>query len=332
MNIQRQKEQENGNGFQAESYLAPETLLQLNPFELRARMIVEGIRSGSHTSPHQGLSVEFKQHRPYVPGDDLKHLDWRVLARSDRPTIKQYEQETTLDVSILVDCSASMRFGSLKMKSGWGGTKSRTNNPTWTKYDHATAVSAALSWMSLQQSDRVGLNLFSEGLVHSVSRRSTGDQWRQIISALSRQPVETGTNFERSLEHILSTIKNRSLIILISDFLQDPAGLRNSIARVKHQKNDLICIQVLDDQEIHFNIDDSTAFVGLEGEGRIKLDPETIRDAYIERLNNHNNMLKETVQNFSFDYLLMNTHKSVGPAISKLAARRMNWLKSRHAR
>ena len=100
----------------AESYLSPETLSQLAPFDLRARMIVEGIRSGSHTSPLRGMSVEFEQHRPYVPGDDLRHLDWKVYGRSDRLAIKQYEQETTLDVILLVDCSASMKFGTLGVR------------------------------------------------------------------------------------------------------------------------------------------------------------------------------------------------------------------------
>jgi uncharacterized protein (DUF58 family) len=319
-------------GFQTESYLAPETLVQLSTLELRARMIVEGIRSGSHTSPHQGMSVEFKQHRQYVPGDDLKHLDWRVYARSDRPTIKQYEQETTLDVSLLVDCSASMRFGSLKMKKGWGGTRSNTNERVWTKYDHATAVSAAISWMSLQQSDRVGLNLFAEDLVTSTSTRSTNDQWRRIITTLSSEPVDNGTEIERSVEHALSMIKNRSLIIIISDFLQDPDEIRNSIARIRHHNHDLICIQLLDDQELNLDITAPTTFVDIEGDERVNIDPNTIRDVYQEKLNTHNTNIKEMLLDFGYDHLLMNTHESVGPALTLLAARRMNWLKSRHVR
>lgn len=318
--------------FQAESYLAPETLVQLSTLELRARMIVEGIRSGSHTSPHQGMSVEFKQHRQYVPGDDLKHLDWRVFARSDRPTIKQYEQETTLDVSILVDCSASMRFGSLGMKKGWGGTQSEIDGKIWTKYDHATAVSAAVAWMSLQQSDRVGVALFAEDLVSSTSTRSSNDQWRNIVSTLSNGTVADETNLERSVEHMLSLTRNRSLIILVSDFLQDEDSIRNSIARIRHHKHDLMCIQTLDESELTLDIDDSTTFDGLEGEGVIHLDPTVIRETYIEQLNTHNRMIEGILLDYGYDYQLMNTHKSVGPALTQLAARRMNWLRSRHVR
>ena len=320
------------SGFQAESYLAPETLLQLSTFELRARMIVEGIRSGSHTSPHQGMSVEFKQHRSYVPGDDLKHLDWRVYARSDRPTIKQYEQETTLDVLILVDCSASMRFGSLTMKSGWGGTRTNDSTKTWTKYDHATAVSAALSWMSLQQSDRVGVNLFADELLTTTPTRSSNDQWRQIVSTLSNEPVDRGTDFERSIEHALSKIKNRSLIIIISDFLQDVERIRNSIARIRHHNHDLVCIQLLDQAELTLDMKDTTSFVGLETDEVIHVDPNVIREKYKEHLNDHNRLIETMLVDFGYDYLLMNTHESVGPAITHLASRRMNWLNSRHAR
>ena len=127
----------------AEEYLAPETLAQLAPFELRAKMIVEGITSGTHRSPYQGLAVEFAQHRPYVAGDNLRHLDWKVFGRSDKLYLKQYQQETNLDVVILVDGSASMRFGTMKVKPGWGGTEASRAAGTWTKWDCATATAVA---------------------------------------------------------------------------------------------------------------------------------------------------------------------------------------------
>jgi len=126
----------------AENYLAPETLAQLGPFELRARMIVEGVMSGMHRSPYQGMAVEFAQHRQYVAGDDLKHLDWKVYGRSDKLYVKQYQQETNLDVILLIDCSASMSYGSLKVKSNWGGTEASKLTTNWTKFDCATAVAA----------------------------------------------------------------------------------------------------------------------------------------------------------------------------------------------
>ena len=130
----------------AEQYLAPETLSQLAPFEMRAKMIVEGVMNGMHRSPYQGLAVEFAEHRQYVPGDETRHLDWKVFGRTDKLYLKQYQQETNLDIILLVDASGSMRYGSLDEKTGWGGTKAGRSTSTWTKYDHATATSAALAF------------------------------------------------------------------------------------------------------------------------------------------------------------------------------------------
>lgn len=315
----------------ADSYLAPETLLQLSSFELRAKMIVEGVRSGLHASPHQGMSVEFNQHRPYTPGDDLRHLDWKVYGRSDRLTIKQYEQETTLDVILMVDCSASMRFGSMVAKEGWGGTDGSRASGRWTKFDHATATATALAWMALQNTDRVGVHLFAEGIENSIAQRSSRSQWRQIVSLLSRQAVDKGTDINTSVDQVLSLVSNRSLFIIISDFLEDPATLRSTIAKFHHKRHDLICIQVLDREELEFNFQDSTPFLDLEGDEQIRLDPGSIRNSYLEALHQHQDALKKGLLDHGFDYIQMDTHDSVGPALARSATRRMDWLKNRHA-
>ena len=129
----------------AENYLAPETLVQLAPFELRAKMIVEGVMSGMHRSPYHGMAVEFAEHRQYVAGDDPKHLDWKVFGRTDKLYIKQYQQETNLDVILLIDASASMGYGTLEVKKDWGGTTASNRISRWTKFDHATALGTAAS-------------------------------------------------------------------------------------------------------------------------------------------------------------------------------------------
>jgi uncharacterized protein (DUF58 family) len=315
----------------AESYLSPETLSQLAPFDLRARMIVEGIRSGSHTSPLRGMSVEFEQHRPYVPGDDLRHLDWKVYGRSDRLAIKQYEQETTLDVILLVDCSASMKFGSLGMKDGWGGTHASDETGSWTKFDHATATATALAWMCLQQSDRVGLTLFADGIIEQIGRSSNIGQWKQIVSILSNQPVDQATNIEKTVDQVLSTITNRSLFIVISDLLQDTTEIRSAMARFRHRKHDVICLRILDHEEIEFQLQDPSLFIGIEDEERIRIDPPAIRNAYLEAFQKNQDEISQILSGFSFDFHTMDSHDQVGPALAYLVARRSAWLRRHHA-
>src|SRR5690606_20771082 len=157
----------------AENYLAPETLLQLAPFELRSKMIVEGVMSGMHRSPYQGLAVEFAEHRQYVPGHDLKHLDWKVYGRTDKLYVKQYQQEPNLDVIVMVDASATMRHGSFGIKKDWGGTQASGAMNAWTNFDHAPATAVALAYLCLHQQDRVGVVVFAEEIRSIVKRSST---------------------------------------------------------------------------------------------------------------------------------------------------------------
>ena len=186
----------------AEQYLAPETLGQLLPFELRAKTIAEGVMSGMHRSPHQGLSVEFAEHRQYVPGEPVRHLDWKVFGRSDKLYLKRYVQETNLDVVLLVDGSGSMRFGTLPIKEGWGGTAASRKARTWTKFDHATAIAAAFAYLCLKQRDRVGVGIFAEDLRAQLRRSNSRDQWRSVVQVLAADPVEIrvpGQRVDRSL-------------------------------------------------------------------------------------------------------------------------------------
>jgi uncharacterized protein (DUF58 family) len=181
----------------AENYLAPETLLQLAPFELRAKMIVEGVMTGQHRSPYQGMAVEFAQHRQYTAGDDLKHLDWKVYGRSDKLYLKQYQQETNLDVILLVDSSASMAYGTLGVKGGWGGTEASRGKGVWTKFDHAAATAVGVAYLSLQQGDRVGVAVFADEIRSMIKRSSSRGQWRSIVNTLSVHPVNQHTNFAK---------------------------------------------------------------------------------------------------------------------------------------
>ena len=306
----------------AEHYLAPETLSQLAPFELRAKMIVEGVMNGMHRSPYQGLAVEFAEHRQYVPGDETRHLDWKVYGRTDKLYLKQYQQETNLDVVLLVDASGSMGYGSIGRKSGWGGTRSGSGR-SWTKYDHATATSAALAHLCLQQRDRIGLATFSDRINSQIKRSNMRDQWRSIVRILSQEPVDAGTDMVKITDQALSSITNRALFFILSDFMSDPGEIKESLARFRHRRHDVVLVQVLDPMESSFDMDENAPFVGLEDEGTIQVDARSVRDSYLGVFREHQDSLRSMARGFGFDFEQINTDQSVGPPLARLFARRV---------
>jgi uncharacterized protein (DUF58 family) len=306
----------------AENYLAPETLVQLAPFELRAKMIVEGVMSGMHRSPYQGMAVEFAQHRQYVAGDDPKHLDWKVFGRSDKLYIKQYQQETNLDVILMLDSSASMSFGSLPIKKDWGGTTASTARKAWTKWDHAAAIGVALGYLCLHQQDRVGVCVYADEIRTMLRRSSARSQWRAIVTTLAAEPVDRTTNISKVTEQVLSKINNRALFFIISDLFDDPESIRQSLARFKHRGHDVVLVHTMDQQELQFDFSQSAPFLGMEGEGRVRIDPRALRDAYLESVDAHVDQITKAARGFGFDYVRLNTHESVGPTLAYLLARR----------
>ena len=311
----------------AENYLAPETLGQLAPFELRAKMIVEGVMSGTHRSPYQGMAVEFAQHRQYVPGDDIKHLDWKVYGRSDKLYIKQYQQETNLDVVIMVDASASMAYGTLPIKRNWGGTTASESRNVWTKFDHATALAVALGYLCLHQQDRVGVVVFSDEIKTIVSRASAKGQWRRIVNTLSGEPVETSTHMLKVTDQVLGRVSNRALFVIVSDFFDDAESIRQALAKFRHRRHDVILAHTLDRQEMQFDFSQAAPFEGMEGEGRLRVDPRALRQAYLYSLEAHCDSIQKSARGFGFDYLRVDTHESVGPPLAYLLARRNAYIK-----
>lgn len=313
----------------AQLYLHPQTLARLGTLELRAKMIVEGVMSGMHRSPYHGFSVEFAQHRPYVPGDDIRHLDWKVFGRSDKLHLKQYQQETNLDLMILVDSSGSMRYGSRSFEdaSGVGRTTSPDGRSNWSKYDHATALGAALSYMALRQGDRVGLGIFADELRAVVKRSSAQRQWRLIVGALSLHPVERPTDLGRIVDQALGRMTNRCLVAILSDFFVDPEQFRSALARMKHRRHDVMILQILDRAETEFDLRDQAPFEGLEGEPRLRIDPRSIREAYLEAIGKHLDQIEKITRGFGFDYQRVGTHDWLGPPMAAFMARRNSQIK-----
>ncbi len=315
-------------------YLHPQTLARLGSFELRAKMIVEGISSGWHRSPFQGFSVEFAQHRQYVPGDDIRRLDWKVYAKTDRLQIKQTHQETTLDLIVMVDSSGSMNYGSRSFEeaSGEGKRTSLDGRENWTKYDHATAVAAALSYITLHQGDRAGLFVYADEVRASVRRSSSQGTWRQIVGALSLHPLAPGnqsrpTALSRAVDQAVASVSNRCLIALISDFFCDLEELRDVMARLRHRRHDVIAFQILDRAELEFDFDQPAPFEGMENEGRVRLDPRAIRDSYLELIRAHVAGVEKIIRGAGYDYQLLSTHDWLGPPMASFVARRNSMLK-----
>jgi uncharacterized protein (DUF58 family) len=192
----------------------------------------------------------------------------------------------------------------------------------WTKFDHATAVTVAMAYMCLQQQDRVGVGVFAEELRGMVKRSNSRGQWKSIVNALNVHPVDQHTNIAKVTEQALSKVHNRALFVIISDFFESLEAVRSALARFRHRRHDVILLQTLDRQELRFDFSQPAPFEGLEDEGRLRIDPRALRQAYLESIQNHMDGLSRIALSFGFDYLRLDTHESVGPALSYLLARR----------
>jgi uncharacterized protein (DUF58 family) len=336
-------------------YLDPRTLASIGPLQLRARMVVEGVMTGMHRSPHLGTSVEFAQHRPYSPGDDIRRLDWKVFGRTDKLYVKQYQQETNLDLLLLVDVSGSMAFASNPANRA-GGASDKT--PAWSKFDHAASLTAALAYLALHQQDRVGLTLFSDRVVTAVRPSNARDHWRTLIDAIAshappamavqeratdraHKPVavpsnggaagdtppaphmdDPETDLAMLFDQLSAKLTQRSLIVLISDLFDDPASLERGLARLSHRGHDLVLMQVLDPAELHFPLRDASEFIGLETGDRLKLDPPALREAYLAAMNEHLQRVQACARQFRYDYQLLDTSTHLAAPLSQYLARR----------
>ncbi len=318
------------------NYLDPQTLASIKGIDLRARLIVEGLMSGQHRSPVQGVSVEFAQHRPYTPGDDLRSLDWKILGKTDRLYIKQYLKETNLDLLLLVDCSGSMGYTSLTTeRPGWSSN--------WTKWNHACCVAAAMASVGLAQRDRVGLTLFADDVVDGTRLSNASDHWQAIAATLARTELvderndelvpddntHNHTDLERIVDRTVNRLGRRSLVVLISDLFDDPAHLETALGRLRFFRgkgHDAIVLQVMDPAELDFGMRDPTDFVGLEGEGRLPLDPAALRTAYLEVVAEHLDVVEKLCRKFGFDYLRLNTKDALGPPLSHFLAKRASMI------
>jgi uncharacterized protein (DUF58 family) len=293
-------------------YLDPRTLARVGSLELRARLIVEGLMTGQHRSPYQGISVEFAQHRPYVQGDDIRHVDWKVYGRSEKIYLKQYLQETNLNLICVVDASESMGFGSVK---GEQGSK-------WTKYDHATAIAAALSYMAIQQQDSVGLAIFDQVLSRYFKPSNAPAQWKLVINELQQVPRWNKTGTGKVLDQLAEKLTHRSVIVILSDFFDDLEGIKQGLRHLRYKKHEIMVFQILDPQETDFPFEDVTLFKGLEEAGELLTEPQALRQGYLEQLAAFTETLKKTCRGMNIDFQRFVSSEGLDVALSQFLATR----------
>jgi uncharacterized protein (DUF58 family) len=293
-------------------YLDPRTLAKISSLDLRARLIVEGLTSGMHRSPYQGISVEFAQHRQYVQGDDIRHVDWKVLAKTDKIYLKQYLEETNLHLICVVDASESMGFGTVKGEDGAG----------WTKYDHATAIAAAFSYLTIQQQDSVGLAIFDQALSRYFKPSNSPGQWKIITQELQQVPRWNKTNTGKILDQLAEKLTHRSLIVILSDFFDDLEGLKKGLRHLRYKKHEMMVFQILDPAEIEFPYDDVTLFKGMEEAGQLLTEPRSLRDAYLEQLRLFTEEMQKMCRGMRIDFTRMNTGESLDVSLSTYLATR----------
>ncbi len=288
-------------------FLHPETIARISRLDLRARHVVEGFISGMHRSPFFGHSVEFIQHREYVPGDDLRHLDWKVWSKTDRYYVKQYEEETNLRSTLVVDVSESMHYGRGKLN----------------KYNYACTVAACLGYLLLRQQDSVGLMTFDDDLRQIVPARSQQLHIDALVKAMDISRPRAKTDLEKILRRVTESVGSRGMIILISDLLADRGPFFRGLEMLNHRRHDVLVFHVLDDDELVFPFSGSTRFEGMEELPDLLCDPRALRDGYLEALEEYLVEVRRGCVSRGIDYALIRTGDYIDAVLSKFLHHRM---------
>jgi uncharacterized protein (DUF58 family) len=282
-------------------FLRPEELSRLSNLQLLARQVVEGFCSGLHRSPHKGFSVEFKQHRPYVHGDEIRRLDWRVFGRSDRFYIREYEEETNLRATLLLDASGSMGYGA----------------PDRPKLHYAARLAACLATLMLQQQDSVGLVTFDTRMRRYVPPRGQTRHLQVLIDALEECRTGGETELGRVFHELVPRIHRRGLLIILSDCFGDVTALMNALAHLRHAHHEILIFQIWDRDELEFPFRQWTRFDCLELESRRHLvDPNHLRQSYLENLERFRGELKQGCHRHRIDLVPMVTDQPYADALA----------------
>jgi len=287
--------------------LDPSIIPKINSLELRARLVVEGFMVGLHKSPYHGFSVEFTQHRPYMQGDGLKDVDWKVYGKTEKFYIKQYEEETNLRSYILLDVSKSMQFSS-------------GNNVT--KLEYASTLAAALSYLMMKQQDAFGLTLYSDRIVQYLPPKATKSYLQQILKSLVSVTASDTTNTASCLNSVAEKIQRRGLVIIISDLFDDIESVISALKHFSYQKNDVIVFQILDPIERNFAFGRDAIFKDMESEEELTTQPYQIQKAYKLAMEEFINKIKSECLNSKIDFNNIDTSTPFDKALMSYIQKR----------
>ena len=289
------------------SLIDPDVLAKLSRLSLKARGVVEGSFSGMHKSPHRGSSVEFSQYRKYVAGDDISNLDWHVYAKSDRFYIKEFEADTNLRCHLVIDCSGSMGF---KSENGMS------------KLDYALKSAATLAQILIQQGDAVGLQCFSNGLLHDIPAKSSARHLGNIFSILHNATPKGETHIIDVLHNLAEKIRRRAMVIIFSDLFTEIEPLLDCFQHMKFRKHDLAVFHLISEKEKKFEFDRSIRFVDMESPMSIITEPALIRKDYLRELHNYLTRIKEGCREFYVDYRYVEIEKPYDDVLAEFMLER----------
>jgi uncharacterized protein (DUF58 family) len=288
----------------------PDVLAKIGRLDLKARAIVEGFMTGMHKSPYKGYSVEFAQHRGYVPGDDLKHIDWKVWGKAERFYIKQYEAETNLVCTLLVDSSTSMRYVG-------ASAHGKLSKLAW-----AQLAAAALTYLVLNQSDAVAAGTFADGINGWVERSTRKIHLQRVVDILEQAPEARQTGIGKALHDLAQRVRRRGIVVVFSDLFDDVATLLPGLAHLRHGGHEVVVVQVLDHDELTFPFEGMVQFKGLEAAGIALCHPRSVKKAFLEELQKHLSAVKAACQRNGIEYVQADTRMPVDVVLSAYLARR----------
>lgn len=290
-----------------QKYLDPTVLNKVQHLELKAKQVVEGFISGMHKSPYKGFSVEFAEHREYVHGDDPRFIDWKAYSKSDKYYIKQYEEETNFRAYIVLDTSESMLYGS---------------KGAVPKLEYARYAAASLAHLIQKQSDAAGMALFDSNLYGFVEASTNHNKLLEMLALMYDHPPKGKTGVGIILNQLAERIRKRALVIVISDLFDKPGAIRAGLEHLRHRKHDVVLLQVMDREELDFSFDRLTLFKGLEESGNLMVDPRSLRQAYLDEIEEFTSGVRQAALRTRSDYHMMDTSTPLEVALQAYLAAR----------